>query len=77
MEFKPLPAPFETLITHAFAQAQEKVPMQAREFFKRPVGLERARWAEDRQVGRPFIRRVSAYLGKSMRADVIEKLRKL
>jgi hypothetical protein len=76
-EFKPLPAPFETMITHAFAQAEEKVPMQGREFFSSRKGLARARWAEDRKVGRPFIRRVSAYLGKSMRTDVIEKLRKL
>jgi hypothetical protein len=76
-EFKPLPAPFETMITHAFAQAEENVPMDARSLFKRPRGLARARWAEDRKVGRPFIRRVSAYLGKSMRTDVIEKLRKL
>jgi len=74
MQFKELPAPFETLITHAFAQAQEKVPMQGREFFTGRKGLARARWAEDRKVGRPFIRRVSAYLGKQMRKDVIKKL---
>ena len=74
MQFKELPAPFETLITHAFAQAKEKVPMQGREFFTGRKGLARARWAEDRKVGRPFIRRVSAYLGKQMRKDVIKKL---
>ena len=77
LEFKPLPKPFETMITHAFAQVNEKVPMESRSLSSSRKGLHRARWAEDRIIGRPFIKRVSAQLGSLMRKEVIQKLRNL
>jgi len=76
-EFKSLAAPFASMITNAFAQANEKVPLDSRSLSSSRKGLHRARWAEDRTVGRPFIRRMSAHLGVLMRKDVIEKLRNL
>ena len=77
--FQQLPPPFDSAITKAFAGATEDVGMAP------PTGgagrkqLERARWAEVEggYRNRPFIRRMSAAMGKEMHKDLAKKLRNL
>jgi hypothetical protein len=69
-----LPFPFERAVSLPFILGSDFVAMKD---MSQPVtrgGLGRARFAEQ---NRPFLRKMSAFLGKQMRADITKKLRKL
>ena len=74
--FQQLPAPFDSLITQAFASGDRNVDLPDHGGFVDRLGLSRARWAEDPKA-RPFIRQLSAALGKDMFKDLPKKLRAL
>ena len=77
--FNALPQPFESAITQAFSGANEQVSLGPRSLYTGRKGLSRARWAEEDKAARsrPFIRRMSAALGKDMYKDLAKKLRNL
>lgn len=86
MGVDPLPFPFERAITVPFILTSDVVTMKD---LSEPVnrnGLGRARFAEQGKTtaaviggtsGRPFLRKLSSYLGRQMRTDLTKKLRKL
>lgn len=76
---EPLPFPFENGVTKPFIRASDFGPMTDLSQDIDRDGLGRARFAEQSGKGkaRPFIRKLSAALGKRMRTDLSKKLRKL
>jgi hypothetical protein len=71
--FSPLYGPFESLITQPFATLLPGSPDSGGAYGDR-LGVSRAYYAEK---NRPFIKRLSATLGKEMRIDLAKKLLKL
>jgi hypothetical protein len=81
LKFPLLNFPFERGVSLPFLTGSERISMVDPSQPINRKGLGRARFAEQNDTfpdrERPFMRRMSAFLGKAMRKDITSKLRKL